>query len=271
MKNRPLTVEEYAIAGISTRHCMNCGEQKPHSAPDDWLCYYRQKGAPRVLCTYCFQQELDRAGISVAAYFASPDVAATNELKQAHEIAGLPQTAPEQVERAFAEFRNLAPAEIQAMSIEIPLKAKPGDRLEIFGPIFWFAVMRCLEWLRESCNVRLPFIFKRWEKWPAILEKNLGEPKCQAWKARLATMAEGEFSFRYNVLLSDTIEAAQDKDEAKQTTESKAKILEECKATVCKYPPPASFPGGEDNYRRFVEYVDAMIARLRKADERSVS
>jgi hypothetical protein len=206
-----------------------------------------------------------------AAFFASPDAAATNELKDAHEIPGLPQKTPEQVERAFAEFRGLSPAEIQKMSIEIPCRAKAGDCLEIFGPIFWFAIMRCLEWLRESCDVRLPFVFKRWEKWPAILEKNLGQPEYEAWRARIAAMAESEFSFRYNVLLSDSIQTAQNKADAKQAPEAKIKILNDCKATVCKYPPPASLPGCEDDFRRFVEYIKAMIARLGPADDHRAS
>jgi hypothetical protein len=268
MQFRPLTVEEYAIAGVSTRHCMKCGDERPHSAPRDWMCYYRKEGSPRTLCEYCLQKQIDRPGVSGAAFFVSPEAAATYELKAAHEIPGLPQKTPEQVERAVADFRSLSPAEIQAMSMQIPLEAKPGDCLEIFGPIFWFAIMRCLEWLRESCDLQLPFMLKRWEKWPVILEKNVGEPKYQAWKTRLAAMAESEFSFRYNVLLSDSIEAARVKAEAKRAPEAKARLFEDCKASVGKYPPPASFPGGEDDYQRFVEYIDAMVARLRPPHER---
>jgi hypothetical protein len=271
MQDRPLTVEEYVVAGISLRHCMKCGEDMPPSAPRDWLCYYRKDGLPRVMCTHCFDRELERGGVVAAAYFASPEAAATNDLKGAHEVPGLPQKTPEQVERAFAEFRSLSPDEIQKMSVEIPCRAKIGDCLETFGPISWGLIMRCLEWLRESCDVRLPFVFKRWEKWPAILEKNVGEPKYEVWKARLATMAEGEFSFRYNVLLSDSIQTAQNKADAKQAPEAKIKILNECKATVCKYPPPASFPGGGEDYRRFIEYIDTTIARLAPVDDRPAS
>jgi hypothetical protein len=133
---------------------------------------------------------------------------------------------------------------MKEMNNQLPCKAKIGDCLELFGPISWFQIMHCLIWLRESCDVRLPFIFKRWEKVSAVLDERVGEPHYQAWKARLTAIAEGEFSFRYNVLLSDNIEAAQNKAAAKQDAAGKVKILEECKATICKYAPPSSFPGG---------------------------
>lgn len=262
MQKRPLTVEEYVIAGVSARHCMNCGDEKPHNSPPGYLRYFRKDGLPQVLCSACFDRSLASGGVAFAAHFASPAAAVTNELLEAHCIPGLPQKTPEQVERTLAEFRNLSPTEIQAMSLEIPHTARAGDCLEIFGPIFWFAIMRCLEWLRESCEVSLGFMLKRWEKWPSILEKNLGEPRYEVWKARLAAMAEQEFSFRYNVLLSDSIEAAHNKAAAKQDAASKIKIFEVCKATVCRNPPPASFPGGQEELRRFIEYIDAAITGL---------
>lgn len=266
MHNRPLTVEEYAVAGISTRHCMTCGIDRPHNAPADYFCYYREDGSPRVICSGCFERALDSGGILAAAQFASGEAAATNELLEAHRIPGLPQKTPEQVERAFADFRSLSPAEIQAMSMEIPLRPKVGDCLEIFGPIWWGSIMRCLEWIRESCDVRLPFIFPRWEKWPSIATQNVGEPKHEAWKARLQALAEKEFSFRYNVLLSDSIAAAHEKADAKQAPAAKINIFEGCKATVCKYPPPPSFPEGQEDLRRFVEYVDSIIVGLGNAE-----
>jgi len=258
MKSRPLTVEEYVVAGVSLKHCMKCGQDKAHNA-DGWV-YYRQAGNPKVLCEACFESAL--SSIAGAAVFASPDAEACNRPRDAHAIPGLPQITPPQLDRVFSDFRNLTVDEIHAIGMEVPCRASAGDCLELFGPIFWGLIFWCLKWLREIHDLPLRFLFGRWSKLPALLNEKMGLPAYDQWRMRVTAFAQAEFLFRYSVLLSDAVEAAHTKADAKKDNDAKRKIYEACKVSVCEHAPPQSLDGAADELQRFVEYIDIHMARL---------
>lgn len=258
IQSRPLTVEEYVVAGISLKHCMRCGRDKAHNE-SGWV-YYREAGKPQVLCERCFEREC--ASIAGAAVFASQDASACHEPQDAHRISGLQQITPEQLDRVLREFRNLTADEIHHIGMQVPCRASAGDCLELFGPISWGMIFWCLKWLREIHDLPLRFLFGRWEKLPAVLNDKMVGPAYEGWRSRLVEFAKAEFLYRYSVLLSDATEAAYKKAEGKKAADAKRKIFEAAKTSVCEHAPPESLAGAADELQRFVEYMNLRLARL---------
>jgi hypothetical protein len=213
------------------------------------------------LCNGCFDAAFEQADVGRLAVFASPASGLCSFPEEARCISGLPQKTPDQVEKVFAMFRELSVDDIRKLALEIPFKARVGDCLEFFGPVSWWSVLRCLEWLRAIHDIGLRHLFGRWEKLPSILAKNLVGPDYEPWRVRIGPFAEGEFVFRYNVLLSDAIEGASRKAALSKTPAAKRKALEACKAAVCSQQPPASLNGVDSDLRRFADYMDDAISR----------
>jgi hypothetical protein len=257
---RPITQEEYAVAGVSMRHCSACGEDKAHNA-SGWV-YYREDRTPKVLCGGCFDWVMDHGTIAQKALFASPAAAVCDSPPGAHGISGLQQITPDPVERAFEMFRDMSPNEIRALGMQIPTRAGVGDCLEWFGPVRWWSILKCLAWLREMHDISLRHFFGRWEKLQGVLNDTLPGVDHGPWRKRLADFAAAEFLFRYSVLLSDAVEAAHIKAKNKKTNQARHVVFEECKTFVCGYPPPASLDGAAGELARFTEYVDATVERL---------
>jgi hypothetical protein len=262
MQHLPLTKEEYAIAGVPLDVCTNCKGQSLQK-PYQWV-YYRQNGTPKVLCDSCFTEVCERGTIAGAAFFASPQAAVCEWPQDASSITGLPQVPPDAVNTVFDRFRDLSLDDIRDLSLSIPMHAAPGHKLEWFGPIHWFLVMRCLSWLRESLSVGLPFIFNRWEKLESVIAENMRGSEYEPWRHRVRTFAQGEFRFRYNELLSDAVSKAHQKTAGLKTVEKRQAALSEIKASVCKRMPPESLDGAAEDLQRFVEYMDAQIAECGK-------
>lgn len=260
IKHWPLTVEEYAVGGVSLKHCTACGQDKAHNA-SGWA-YYRENGTPKVLCGYCFEQKCEHGTVADAALFVLPDAGTCDYPQDAYRIAGLPQRPPDSVERVFKNFRDLSAEQIRAISVELPSKASVGDCLEWFGPVRWWAILKCLAWLREIEGMPLRFLFQRWAKLDDILTKELPGADHEPWRKRVATVAASEFLFRYSVALSDAVEAAHKKAASQKVSEASRKVFEECKTAACAHAPPASLDGAADELKRFVEYMDATIGRV---------
>lgn len=260
MQNRPLTEEEYAIAGVSLRHCTNCGQDKAHNATR-WV-YYRADGKPRVLCQYCCEQKWERGTSADMALFASTEAGACDEPKSAYSISGLPQQPPPQVDHVFQNLRDLTPDQIRTISLEIPCKAAPGHCLEWFGPVRWHSVLWCLAWLREASEMRPRHLFGRWEKLRTVLLEKLPGPDHEPWRKRIAELAAGEFLFWYSVRLSDAAEAAHKKVASKKSGDAIRKVFEDCKAAACDPGPPSSLKGAADELQRFIDYMEAAVQRV---------
>jgi hypothetical protein len=257
---RPLTVEEFLVAGVSMKICMACSREKAHNE-SSWV-YYRDEQVPKALCEYCFVRIIERGTVAVQAAFSSPHSAACHEPQDAHRIIGLPQRTPAQLEKVFADFRGLSKDEIHELGMQVPSRASLGDDLELFGPVFWGAIFWCLKWLREIHDMPLRFLFVRWAKLPQVLIEKCNGTQYDPWRARVMEFAHGEFLDRYNVLLSDAIEDAHAKMSSKKTTEAKRKVLESCKAAVCGHSPPDSLVGAKDDLTRFMDYMDSWLARV---------
>jgi hypothetical protein len=262
MQHRPLTKEEYAIAGVPLDVCTNCKCQSLQT-PYQWV-YYRENGTPKVLCDSCFTDVCERGTVAGAAFFASPQAAVCEWPQDASSITGFPQVPPDVVNTVFDRFRDLSADDIRGLSLSIPIHAAPGHTLEWFGPIHWSFVMRCVTWLRESLSVGLPFIFKRWEKLESVIKDNLRGDEYEPWRQRVRTFAQGEFLFRYSELLSDAVSKSHEKTAGLKTVDKRHAALSEIKAGVCKYTPPQSLDGAAEELQRFVEYMDAQIARCGK-------
>lgn len=257
---RPLTVEEFLVAGVSTKICTACSRERAHNE-SGWV-YYRDEQGPKALCEYCYVRKIERGPVAVQAAFSSPHTAACHEPQDAHRIVGLPQRTPTQLEKVFTEFRGLSEDEIHELGMQVPCRASLGDDLELFGPVFWGSVFWCLKWLREIHDMPLRFLFGRWDKLPQVLNEKCNGPQYDSWRARVMEFAHGEFLDRYNVLLSDAIEDAHAKVSSKKSPEAKRKVLEACKTSVCEHVPPASLAGAQDDLTRFKDYMDSRLARL---------
>jgi hypothetical protein len=262
MQHRPLTKEEYAIAGVPLDVCTNCKCQSLQT-PYQWV-YYRENGTPKVLCDTCFTDVCERGTMAGAAFLASPQAAVCEWPQDASSITGFPQLPPDAVNTVFDRFRDLSPDDVRELSLSIPIHAAPGHKLEWFGPISWWSVMRCLTWLRESLSVGLPFIFQRWEKLQSVIADNLRGDEYEPWRQRLRTFAHKEFLFRYSELLSDAVSKAHQKTAGIKTIEKRQALLSEIRASVCKRMPPQSLNGAAEELQRFVEYMDAQIAGCEK-------
>jgi hypothetical protein len=259
-KIRPLTVEEFLVAGVSMKICTACSRDKSHNE-SGWV-YYRDEQGPRALCEYCYVRKIERGTVAVQAAFSSPHTAACYEPQDAHRIVGLPQRTPAQLKKVFTEFRALSKDEIHDLGMQVPCRASIGDDLELFGPVSWGAIFWCLKWLREIHDIPLRFLFGRWAKLPQVLNEKCIGTQYDQWRARLMEFAHDEFLDRYNVLLSDAIEDSHAKMSAKKATNAKRRVLQGCKDAVCEHAPPDSLAGARDDLTRFMDYMDSRLARL---------
>ena len=264
MQIRPMTEEEYAIAGVALDVCTNCKCQSLRK-PYKWV-YYRDNGTPKVLCESCFDRKCEHGPLADAALLASPQAAACDEPQRAFEISGLPQVVPELVNVAFDSFRDLSPAEIKGFIREIPIHAKPGHQLEWFGPVRWWSILTCLAWLREIDRLLLGHLFGRWAKLEAVLADTLPGVDHKPWRERIAAMAQSEFLFRYSVLLSDAVSAAHAKAAKKKTGDQKRKVFAAIKAATCEHEPPATLDGAAQELQRFIDYMDAQVAEISQSN-----
>jgi hypothetical protein len=258
MQHRPLTEQEYAIAGLPLDICTSCkcrSLQKPYQ----WV-YYRENGVPKILCDSCFTDRCEHGTIADAAIFASPQATACEWPQDAYSVIGLPQVPPDAVNEAFDKFRELSPEDIRGLSLSIPTRAGPGHRLEWFGPVRWWAVLWCLAWLREIHALRLPFVFGRWEKLPSLIADKLQGIDHEPWRQRLTAFAREEFLFRYSELLSDAVGKAHRESAKKKTVEHKLKVFTDIVDATCKHAPPESLGGASEDLQRFIEYMNAQTA-----------
>lgn len=258
MQHRPLTEQEYAIAGLQLDICTNCNCRSLRK-PYQWV-YFRENGAPRILCDSCFADRCERGTIADAAIFASPQAAACDWPQDAYSVTGLPQVPPDAVNEAFDKFRELSPDKIRDLSLSIPTRAGPGHRLEWFGPVRWWSVLWCLAWLREIHTLRLPFVFGRWEKLPSLIADKLQGIDHEPWRQRLTAFAREEFLFRYSELLSDAVGKAHRESAIKKTVEQKRKVFADIRDATCKHAPPESLEVAFEELQRFTEYMNAQIA-----------
>jgi hypothetical protein len=256
MSHRPLTEEEFAVAGVSMTTCGKCGAEKRND--NGWV-YYRQQNAPQVLCWSCFDKAKGRSADDKA--YSLGIAAPTYRPLRAAAVPGITQRTHKAVEQVFQDFRALSPAKIRSIAFTTAT-AKPGDCLEWYGPVRWFDVLDCLKWLREIHDMPLRFLFGRWEKLPSVLNDKMAGTAYEGWRSRLTEFAKAEFLYRYSVLLSDAIEAAHKKTDGKKAVKAKQKIFEACKASVCEYSPPESLAGAADELERFVDYMNIRLARL---------
>ncbi len=262
MTNRPLTEEEFAVAGVSMTTCGKCGAEKRND--NGWV-YFRKHGAPQVLCWSCFDKAGGRGSLADKADLLGIDDATYIPIRAA-SVPGLTQKTPEAVEQVFRDFRTLTPADIRSIAFTIARGPNPGDCLDWYGPVRWFSVLDSLKWLREIHDIQLRYLFGRWAKLSTVLDQEMPGDQYAGWKRRIADFAAAEFLFRYSVLLSDTVEAAHRKAAGKKDNDAKVLVFEKCKDAVLAHPPPESLADGQGELLRFVDYIDTTIRRAKKPD-----
>lgn len=261
-KDITLTLEQYAAAQVSVEQCMRCPRVKAKDEYGGWR-YFRYEGALTVLCPDCFYGLTGNRvpPHEVLAFFAKvSELCAYPVWEDAYKPATRIPT--EWIEFALANLRDMTSSDLSAAENDCLREPPDGQPDQRRGPIDARKVLRCLRYIKEASEGTITKVSRTWDGVDNLMATWMEGEQYDPYRTRVKEVACGEFLFAVNVFLSDQIGKARDRADKKKTKKAKEKELRKAIQDASRMVPGESLPGASEDLKRFVEFIEAEIARL---------